>query len=180
MKKKLLNIAFALAFIVTCGICFASCGVVAAAWVTLDMDGFVRYTTEMYPGRYHIMLYDSKETFDNDTYRTDYLLAITFYPRILGPDFSETANEDGSVDRTVVDISGYCDMEVVIPIDSAIYSANKKVYINGEALTPTSTNGLDGEDAVLVSYMFKNIKPKLVRGNPGGRANGVLNKIEYK
>ena len=62
----------------------------------------------------------------------------------------------------------------IIKWDPSTYGADKKVYLNGVALTPTTTNDWDE----LLCLNFENIS--LERGNPGGHANDVLNHIEYK
>ena len=81
MKKFLLclSVMFSIMFCVI----LSGCGVVPAAWVTLDMEGYVIYTSHMYPsGGNHIYLYASEEEASADTYRSDYLMYVVFYPRI--------------------------------------------------------------------------------------------------
>ena len=171
MKKKILSIAFAMAFMITCSFCLASCGVVPCAWVKLDMEGYVIYTTHMSPAYGHIFLYENEEAAQNDTYSSNYELEIDFDPRILGPDVSVPIEER----TTTVDLSkGYCEMKVYIRKAGNTYGAEKHVYLNGEALTPTST--YDSESLLILDFEDIN----LLRGNPGGHRNDIINIIEYK
>ena len=170
MKKKILSFIFAFALVVSGCLCFSSCGVVPCAWVKLDMEGYVYYSSDMYGTTAdHIYLYESQEIAASDTHRVQYLLSINFYPRILGAD---TVNDERT---TTVDISkkGYS-MHVTIDKDE-MYSPEKKLYLNDVALEPTTSN-IDG--AYLVFFTYENFT--FVRGNPGGRLNGKVNKIEYK
>lgn len=169
MKRK---IFFALAFIMLVAACasmLSGCfGVVPCAWVTLDMEGYVRYSTDMYGSvNGHICLWEDAETAQNDTYNANYLLKIQFYPRILGPD---SIND---TQTTTVDISG--EYEMIVTINASIYSDSKHVYLNGEQLTPSSS--YDGS-VYFKQFTYSNFG--LVRGNPNGHINNFINTIEYK
>ena len=147
--------------------CFGS--VVPAAWVKLDMEGHVVYTANMYPSSGdHIYLYESEQDAADDTYHADYALAITFYPRILGAD---TVNGERT---TIVDISSYCTMTVYINKTKSVYAADKNIYLNGTKLVADLTNDFD----TLLCLSFEHFT--LERGNPGGRENGIINRIEYR
>lgn len=150
-------------------ICLTSCGVVPCAWVKLDMEGYVIYTTHMYSsGGEHIYLYESEEMAEDDTYHSNYMIAISFYPRILGPDTIEGQR------TTTVDISSESEMHVYINKNTSIYSPTKKVYLNGTPLEPTRFDDLS--NLLCLTY----IDFGLVRGNPNGQINNFINTIEYK
>ncbi len=150
---------------------FAACdaGVVPSAWVALKSDdGYVYYTSNMYGNTgAHIYLYE-------DETATNKLLEISFAPRILGPDY--TATHGTGETATTVDISGTYSMfiQVYKNTENSVYSAEKDVYLNDEKLTPDLTT--DYENYVLLEYY----NFRLVRGNPDGKENDVINYIEYK
>ena len=170
MRRKVLSAAFCFLILVFCGVSLTACGVVPCAWIKLDMEGYVYYSTYMYPGSHaHIVYYESKEIADADTYETQYLLKITFFPRILGP-----ADVDGERMTTVDVGQKYCEMQVEINKQNGYFDENKKVYLNGAALTASRTYDCE----YFVQYSFENFKP--VRGNPNGHFNNFINKIEYK
>ena len=167
MKTKRLSIVFALICLVACSVVLSACGsVVPCAWVRFESDGLVYYTSDMYGQTGdHIYIYETQEDAD----AKDYAITVRFDPRILGLD---TMND---VKTQTVDISKWHDMTVIIyKSKTDTYSSSKKVYLNGTALTPSTTSDLDS----LVSYTFKNVN--LVRGNPNGKINGYVNVIEYK
>ena len=172
MKRKTSLIVSILAVFVTvvlaCSLVACDGGVVPCAWVTLDAEGYVVYTSYVYATSHgHIQLWESEED-ANAQFGTEFIM-ITFYPRAMG---SETVND---VRTILVDIGdNYLMMSVSINKTKASYDPNKRLYLNGELLTPTRVNDLD----TLLFWEFES--PKLVRGNPGGRANGYVNHLEYK
>lgn len=172
MRGKVLSAAFCFLILVFCGVSLTACGVVPCAWIKLDMEGYVYYSTYMYPGsNAHISYYESEEAYEEEqtSFTETYLLKITFFPRILGP-----GEFDGEKVTTVDVGDKYCRMEVTINKQNGYYDANKKVYLNDEALTPTDTYDCE----YFVQYGFDNFKP--VRGNPNGQFNHFINKIAYK
>jgi len=170
MIKRLLNYMVAFMCVLISSIClFAGCGsVVPCAWVKLDMEGYIAYTSYAYPGHGHILLYENEDDSKNDTYTTNYAINIEFLPRILGAD---TVN---GIKTTIVDISSYSEMAVYINKNKSVYDSDKKIYLNDKALTPTLTNNFD----TLLCLTFDNLA--LTRGNPGGKFNEFINVIEYK
>lgn len=178
MKKILI-----LLMVVVCSFsvlfCFSACGdVVPTAWVYLNIDGgFISYTGDMYGvTSEHVYYFASLE----DSFNLDnYILSIRFIPRVMGSD--DIILDDGSVLSTIlVDVSNVVDMKVYIktnkPSGSPIYASNKSIYLNGQKLTPTTTD-IDN-DSHLAGFLYQNIS--LQRGNPNGKINGVINSIEYK
>ena len=169
MKRKIVamisGIVSVLSAAIVCG-----CSVTACAWVRLEADGYVYYSTSMYAsGGDHIYYYEKEEDAADDAYHTNCALTVVFYPRILGP-----AEVDG-VKTTTVDLSDkYYSMTVYIYKSKATYSPDKSVYLNGAVLEPENVYETDN----LLSLSFENFG--LERGNPGGRLNGKINVIEYK
>ena len=151
---------------------FAACGagVVPSAWVALKSDdGYVYYTSNMYGNTgAHIYLYE-------DETATNKLLEISFAPRILGPDYTNTHGNGETA--TIVDISGSYAMHVYVykTVDNSVYSTEKNIYLNGKKLTPDLT---DDESEYFVMLEYDNFG--LIRGNPDGKENDVINYIEYK
>ena len=140
--------------------------VVPAAWVKLVSDrGYAVYTTDMYGYTdAHIYLY-TDETCE------EVMLKIEFTPRILGP---ETV--DG-VKTTLVDLSyDPYTMYVYVYKTAEIYSEEKEVYLNGKKLTPAYEERTASPYFITLQY----VNFGLVRGNPNGKINGVINTIEYK
>ena len=169
MKKFVVSLAI-LVSVMFCSV-LSGCGVVPAAWVKLDMSGYVVYTSNMYSsGGDHIYLYNTKEEAEADRYKAAYLMSIVFYPRILGADILV----DGKNTTTIVDISGAYSMQITINKTKSLYDANKKIYLNGVELQPATRDDYD----VLLFLYFNNFT--LVRGNPGGQANGFINMIKYE
>lgn len=172
MKKKILNSLITLVCIFSFCFCLTGCfgeSVVPCAWVKLDMDGYIVYTANMYAsGGDHIYLYETEEEAAEDRYHANYLVSVVFYPRILGADTIE------GIKTTTVDISSNYSMTIYVNKTRSAYSAEKKVYLNDEEITSSQVDDLD----VLLCMTFDNFT--LVRGNPGGRMNNFVNKIEYK
>ena len=169
MKNKVLSIICALICMMTCSACLTGCGmVVPCAWVKLDMDGYIVYTANMYAsGGDHIYLYESEEDAADDRYHAAFSIAIVFYPRILGAD-----TVDGER-TTTVDVSSWYSMTVYINKNKSVYASSKKVYLNGEVLTPTNTSDLES----LLCLNFEGFS--FVRGNTDGSFNGYVNSIVY-
>ncbi len=168
MKKILL--IFSLLSTLALSISLYGClGYVKCAWVALDMDGYILYTTNMYSsGGNHIYLYESEEDALDDHYHAAYMLSIVFYPRIMGPD---TIN---GIKTTTVDIGSKYTMDVHINKNSSIYAQEKLVYLNDEALTYTNKYDYD----TLLCLSFENFK--FVQGNPKGKINNFINLVAYK
>ena len=172
MKKILLG-AISIIFVFASILCFTGCeNVVPGAWTRLKVDeGLVVYTANMYAsGGPAIVYYENPDDAGNDKYYTKCAIQIEFYPRILGKD------ERDGVDTTIVDVSQKQYMTFAVSKSSAIYAAEKSVYLNGVKLTPEPATLSDSE--VLLIMHFENLN--LQRGNPGGHENNVINVIEYK
>lgn len=169
MKRKSFFAFAIIMLIIACASMLSGCfGVTPCAWVALDMEGYKYYSSNAYTsGGDHIYLYENEEVAQNDTYHTDCLISIGFYPRILGAD-----TIDG-LRTTTVDISGWYEMKVTIKTE--LYSESKHIYLNDNQLTPN--NFYDGGEYFKI-LSFENFG--LVRGNPGGHLNNFVNKIEYK
>lgn len=158
-----------LLFLATC--LFSGCfgGVVPCAWVRLNMEGHIYYSSNMYAsGGNHIYFYENDADAEGDTYFSNCALTIVFYPRILGAD---TVN---GVKTTTVDISSDYSMTVNVYKGKSIFSDSKKVYLNGEELQPSHSY----ESSVLLALTFNDFT--LTRGNPNGHFNEFVNVIEYK
>ena len=65
-------------------------------------------------------------------------------------------------------------MTVYIKTNSSIYSADKAIYLNGQKVTPTKAENLGSLAYITIEDI------NLIRGNPNGKINGVINIIEYK
>ena len=144
-----------------------ACETVApAAWVRLEAgDGKVYYSTDMYGyNSAHISYYENEED-------TRAVIEISFSPRILGPD------EVDGVKTTLVDVARFYAMYITVYKNNDTYSPDKAFYLNG-AETPLEPTRSDDTYSSFVTFEFENFG--LVRGNPGGRINGVVNVIEYK
>lgn len=161
-------VVLVLALTLSCSLVACNGGVVPVAWVALDADGYIVYTSYMYATSHgHIQWWESEED-ANAQFGTEFIM-ITFYPRACGAD---TVND---VRTILVDVGdSYLMMSVSINKGKASYDPNKHLYLNGEMLTPTRINDLD----TMLFWEFES--PKLVRGNPGGRSNGYVNHLEYK
>ena len=169
MKRRFLCAIYCLLFVIIGSFSLSGCGVVPCAWVSLDMEGYVYYSSDMYANvRSHIYLYESKAVAEADS--DDYMMTITFSTRILGADNMV----DGIYTTTTVDISSPCSMYVNIYKNKAVFEENKKIYLNGVELVASDIYN----DTNLRRYTFDNIA--LTRGNPNGQVNGVINMIEYK
>lgn len=169
MNSKILTFIGSFMIVACCCFCFSAC-VAPTAWVKLDMEGYVYHTTQMYASNIqHIYLYNSEaESVADADSRVNYLLAIEFFPRILG---TEVVNGEKT---TLVDIASGADMQVTINKSASLFSTSKKIYLNDVALEPTSIQDL----STLYALTFKNVS--LTRGNPNGKINGFVNKIQYK
>ena len=172
MKKRIFNFIFAFICIFAFTFCLTGCfggGVVPCAWVKLDMEGYIVYTSNMYSsGGDHIYLYENEEEASDDTYHSNYELSVVFYPRIMGAD-----TVDGER-TTTVDISSYYSMNIYINKSKSVYSASKKIYLNDQELAYSQIDDLE----TLLCLTFENFT--FVRGNPNGHINGFVNKLEYK
>ena len=165
MKKVLSVLIIFTICICVCGI--SACGsVVPVAWIRLEAGGGqVYYTADMYAiTGAHIYLYENET--DNSP-----VIEISFSPRILGAD-----TVDG-VRTTTVDISGPYAMYITVNKNNSIYSDDKAFYLNG-AETPLVPDRFDESYASFKTLEFQNFG--LIRGNPNGKINGVVNVIEYK
>lgn len=153
-----------------CVVIMSSCifdSVVPCAWVKLDMEGYIYYSSNMYAsGGDHIRLYESEEH-ANQQYANP-LLSIVFYPRICG------AMDIDGVRTTTVDISSNYSMTIYVTKTESAYSPEKKIYLNGEQLEPSNVDDLD----TLYCMTFEDFT--FVRGNPNGHLNNFVNTIEYK
>ena len=171
-KFNVLKIA-AICFLVLSSFLFSGCFVTPAAWVRLKMDsGYIWYSAYMYAsGGAHIYYYES-ETEYNKGKNGDSKIEVEFFPRILGAEDVEIDGE--TVRTTLVDVGKYSDMRFIVTKNSEVYSASKRVFLNGKAIEPTNT--FDSE--YIVIYTFEDLS--LIRGNPMGQRNNVINVIEYK
>ena len=164
-SKKLIALIMTVFFTVTVA-CVSACGVVPVAWVSLQTEsGYVTYTSDMYGNTgAHVYLYE-------DDTRENKLMEISFYPRILGHE------ERDGVETTLVDITNTYAMYITVykTNTNSIYSADKEIYLNGEKLTAERS---DDTYASFKSMEYHNFG--LIRGNPNGRINDVVNYIEYK
>lgn len=165
-KTNKVLFVFIMLLVCLCAVNFIACEtVVPAAWVSVNTEGgYFRYTTDMYgSASAHIYCYDDEEL-QNKAFE------ITFSPRILGPEEVEGKK------TTLVDVSGKYAMYITIYKASSIYSETKSFYLNGAEtpLVPTKTDDYE----TLVYMEFNDFG--LVRGNPNGKINGVINTLEYK
>ncbi len=170
MNRKTVPVLISVVLLLLFAVSFSACEpVIPGAWVSLDMDGYVVYTANMYSsGGEHIYLYASEEDCREDAYHSRYLLAVSFYPRILGPDTLDDKR------TTIVDVSGEYEMHVALNKSASIYSETKKVYLNGTALAEYKDTNYD-------SMRFKEYRNfGLIRGNPDGKINGVINVLQYR
>ena len=163
--KKMFAVLITL-IICLCSFNLAACeNVVPAAWISVKTEGgYFRYTTDMYGNASaHVYCYDDEEL-QNKAFE------ITFSPRILGPEEVEGKK------TTLVDVSDKYAMYITIYKASSIYSETKTFYLNDSetSLTPTKTDDYE----TLVYMEFNDFG--LVRGNPNGKINGVINTLEYK
>ena len=175
MKKIFIGFML-VAMVIVSSLTFVGCGsVVPGAWTKLEVEGLengkIFYTSHMYAsGGPAILYYENPDDATGDKYNAAYTISISFYPRILGAD-------DRNGERTtIVDLSEKQAMSFSVSKTSAIYSPDKSVYLNGEKLTPERAGTLDGESLSIM--FFDNLK--LIRGNPGGHENNIINVIEYK
>ena len=167
--KRLFSVVLVITCVLLSGSLIACENVVPGAWVKLDMDGYVVYTSNMYAsGGDHVYLYDDEETAKDDKHHANYNMAIVFFPRILGAD---TINDERT---TIVDISSWYSMTIYINKGKEIYEEGKKIYLNDEELTASHVDDLD----VLLCLTFEDFT--FLRGNPNGQLNNVINRIEYK
>lgn len=168
MKYMLLPISMFAMLLSSCG----DLGVVPVAYTRFVSSGtqYVYYTSYVYrTGYYHIVVWKDKAESERQFSSPD----ITF-------SFGKTCGADDVEDLRymLVDLSYKpLDMQVNISKSAAIYSASKKIYLNGVALTPTSTYGEESDP--LVIWTFDN--PAFVRTNPNGQMDYTkLNTLEYK
>ena len=163
---------FSICLIMLCTVFASGCfGVVPAAWVHFQIEGGrVYYSTDMYAQtRPHISYYENQE----DNYPA---IEIEFLPRILGPETVEYEGEE--IQTTLVDISSYCDIRLTVSKSSAIYSAEKHVYLNFSTEPMVQDDECSSESTYVKIFYFKDVN--LLRGNPNGHINGVVNFLEYK
>lgn len=156
-------LVFAVIFIFNLTACGA---VVPVAWVRLDAGGGqVYYTADMYAmNGAHIYLYENET--DNSP-----VIEISFSPRILGADTVD------DIRTTTVDVSGPYAMYITVYKNNSIYSEEKAFYLNGAEI-PLVPDRSDDTYASFKTLEFQNFG--LIRGNPNGKINGVVNVIEYK
>lgn len=166
MKKRLFILFFALILVVCSVFAFTACNkVTPCAWVAFGNEGYIYYTADMYGD--HIIYYEDEADAEGDTYHANYAISISFIPRILGK------SERNGVVCTTVEVTNNNSMTVYINKTKSIYDSNKKIYLNGIALTPSKTN--DNNPLLCLTFDIN-----LERGNPGGKENDKLNIIEYK
>lgn len=175
MKKKIFSLLLCFITALVCPLSLSACESVApGAWVTLKTDGgYVYYTSYMYNTSHgHIVYYASEEDSEKAADKTNFgsfdIITITFSPRILGPEVR------GETKTTIVDVKSWYEMDVSVNKSHESYSANKKMYLNGMELEPYDT--FDSE--YLTIWHYKDFG--LIRGNPNGRINDVINVLEYK
>ena len=162
----------AFVFLVSICVCLVACagGVTPVAYTRFVAEGaqYVYYSSDVY-GLEHgqIEVYKDEDEF-NATYAvTD--LSFSF-GRCLGAD---TLDDNK---YTLVDVSKKVYLTVSINKQSEVYSADKKIYLNGEALTPTST----WEGDILLSLTYEDLMA-FVRTNPKGKIDSSkVNTLEYK
>lgn len=129
---------------------------------------------------------------------TSYVYATTNGHIQVWKDFEESERQFGSMDimftfskcdgaddldgnrYILVDLSDKTvDFTVDILKSSDIFDVNKKIYLNGEALTPSQTDGADSESDPLYILTFTDIT--FIRTNTGGKLDGTkVNTLEYK
>lgn len=163
----------AFVFLVSICVCLVACagGVTPVAYTRFVPEGaqYVYYSSDVY-GLEHgqIEVYKDEDEF-NATYAvTD----ISFsFGRCLGADTLDDTK------YTLVDVSKKkVDLTVSINKQSEVYSADKKIYLNGEALTPTST----WEGDILLCLTYEGVTA-FVRTNPNGKIDSSkVNTLEYK
>lgn len=162
----------AFVFLVSICLCLVACGngVTPVAYTRFVPEGdqYVYYSSDVY-GLEHgqIEVYKDEDAF-NATYAvTD----ISFsFGRCLGADMLDDCK------YTLVDVSKKVYLTVSINKGSEVYSADKKIYLNGAELTPTST----WEGDVLLSLTYEEVTA-FVRTNPNGKIdNSKVNTLEYK
>ena len=167
MKKlALLVLIIVLAFsLVACG---ASVTAVAYTRFVTSGEEYVYYSSDVY-GLDHgqIEVWENKEASEEQFKVTDLCFRFT---KCLGADDLDDYR------YTLVDLSNKTvDFEVDIYKGSVLYDENKKIYLNGEELTPSDTYNSD----VLLILTFKNVN--FIRTNSNGSIdNTKVNTIEYK
>ena len=153
-------------------LCLVACGtgVTPVAYTRFVPEGeqYVYYSSDVY-GLEHGQIEVYK---DEDEFKATYAVTdISFsFRRCLGAD---TLDDNK---YTLVDVSKKVYLTVSINKQSEVYSADKKIYLNGEALTPTST----WEGDILLCLTYEDITA-FVRTNPNGKIdNSKVNTLEYK
>ena len=164
MQKSIYLLSFISALLLS------SCGVTPVAYTSFKASGtqHVYYSSDMYGlTDAHIEVYKNKEEAEKEYKTPD--LKFTF-TRCLGVD---TLNK---VKYTLVDLSQKgLEMCVDIYKDAEIYSASKKIYLNGKALTPYTKS----DSSTILVLRYKNLD--FVRTNPNGKiTNNKVNTLEYK
>lgn len=132
---------------------------------------YVVYTTSMYPtANGHIQVWKDEAEAEREFASMD--LMFTF-DKILGPD------EIDGTKYTLVDVAnGKTNFTVDILKSSDIYDVDKRIYLNGEALTPTTTYGNEESEPLLI-LTFEDVS--FIRTNSGGHIdNSKVNTLEYK
>ena len=111
---------------------------------------------------------------DEDEFNAQYgIVDIIFnFERCLGSDVLEDGYR-----YTLVDITDNKeDIIVSIYKTSSIYDAEKKIYLNGTALTPVRVD----EDTTLLTFIYNDIT-SFIRTNPNGEIDETkVNTLEYK
>ena len=169
--KKIIALILGMVGVCLCFVACADIGVTPVAYTRFAGEGeqYFYYSSDVY-GLEHgqIEVYKDEASF-NDTYP---IADLSFrFRRCLGADTLD------DYQYTLVDLSNKkVYLSVSIYKGSEIYSADKKIYLNGVALTPTSTWDSD----ILSVLTFENIT-SFVRTNPNGKMDKTkVNTIEYK
>ena len=147
-------------------------GVTAIAYVRYAPQGeeYFHYTSYMYPTSHgHIVVYDNEEEAQKE-YGQEAIM-ISFHKAMGTIDASDGYN------YILSDLSERARyMQVSLYKGSELYSASKKLYLNGVELTnPSYTSDLE----TLISYTYE--FPNFIRTNPNGHIDeSLVNTIEYK
>ena len=170
MKTRNVFLPLIMSSLLLAGCNAPSDGVVPVAYTRFEASGtqYLVYTSYVYAtSNGHIQVWKDEA----ESHEQFGLADIVFT-------FTKTCGADkrNDVQYMLVDLSvSYLEMTVDLIKDSDAYSDSKKVYLNGEELTPYNT--YDGDTLKVLS--FKNLNFK--RTNPGGQLNySLTNVLEYK
>ena len=186
MKKSKIMFSVMLALCLSIlPLCLAGCrSVVPVAYVhyVIQDEQFVQYTAHVSGAYPHIIVYDNETKVPDPN---DYAQPADYYRACESScsmyfSFKRNMGKDTIANKDVLtcDIQSWYYMEVVIKKDSGLYSPDKKVYVNGVALTKKGSYDTVTESEYTIIYHFENFGLK--RGNPNGQLNNVVNTLEYK